>query len=92
MFTNHQTHPSRKHANRSLQHYIVSRLEDFEDAGEEDSLDEYTDEDVIESVCTALANTVLSNVQGQHALVVRLWACALVDTLKVFVHKWLFGR
>lgn len=49
---------------------VVPRLEDFEDTGEEDSLDEYTDEDVIESVCGALANTMLSTVQGQHAMVV----------------------
>lgn len=49
---------------------LLSQLEDFEDSGEEDSLDEYTDEDVIESVCAALANTVLSSVQGQHAMVV----------------------
>ncbi|KAK8719041.1 hypothetical protein OTU49_014284 [Cherax quadricarinatus] len=49
---------------------LLAQLEDMEDDGEEDSLDEYTDEDVIECVCTALANTVLSSVQGQHALVV----------------------
>nr|XP_053641956.1 uncharacterized protein LOC128695408 isoform X2 [Cherax quadricarinatus] len=48
---------------------LLAQLEDMEDDGEEDSLDEYTDEDVIECVCTALANTVLSSVQGQHALV-----------------------
>lgn len=49
---------------------IVNRLEDLEDEEEEDSLDDYTDEDVIDSVCNALVNTVLSSVQGQHALVV----------------------
>ncbi|XP_045604276.2 LOW QUALITY PROTEIN: uncharacterized protein KIAA0825 homolog [Procambarus clarkii] len=49
---------------------LLAQLEEMEDNGEEDSLDEYTDEDVIESVCTALTNTVLSSVQGQHALVV----------------------
>ncbi|KAK8384883.1 hypothetical protein O3P69_014449 [Scylla paramamosain] len=49
---------------------LLAQLEDFEEENEEDSLDEYTDEDVIESLCTALANTVLSSVQGQHALVV----------------------
>ncbi|KAG0701610.1 hypothetical protein GWK47_002899 [Chionoecetes opilio] len=49
---------------------LLAQLEEFEEEGEEDSLDEYTDEDVIESMCTALANTVLSHVQGQHALVV----------------------
>lgn len=50
---------------------VSCRLEDLEDEGEYDSLDEYTDEEVIDCVCTSLANTVLSSVQGQHALVVR---------------------
>ncbi|XP_069999945.1 uncharacterized protein KIAA0825 homolog [Penaeus vannamei] len=51
---------------------LLFQLEDLEDEDEEDSLDDYTDEDVIDSVCNALANTVLSSVQGQHALVV-IW-------------------
>ncbi|XP_071529322.1 uncharacterized protein KIAA0825 homolog isoform X1 [Panulirus ornatus] len=59
------------HLNQMTQS-LLAQLEDMEDEGEEDSLDDYTDEDVIESVCTALANTVLSSVQGQHALVV-IW-------------------
>ena len=35
-------------------------------------MDEYSDEDVIDCICTSLANTVLSTVQGQHALVVSM--------------------
>ena len=37
---------------------------------EEDSLDDYSDEEVLESMSLCLTNTVLSAVQGQHALVV----------------------
>ena len=48
------------------------RLEEIEDDVEEDGMDEYSDEDVIDCICTSLANTVLSTVQGQHALVVSM--------------------
>ncbi|KAG7172907.1 uncharacterized protein LOC121861211 [Homarus americanus] len=56
------------HLNQMTQ-ALLAQLDDLDDEGEEDSLDDYTDEEVVESVCTALANTVLSSVQGQHALV-----------------------
>lgn len=49
---------------------LLSQLEDMENDEEEDTMDDYSDEDVIDCLCTSLSSTVLSSVQGQHALVV----------------------
>lgn len=73
------------HTSSPIYVYLLNRLEDLEDEDEEDSLDDYTDEDVIDSVCNALANTVLSSVQGQHALVVS----SLIDgSVYHYCKKW----
>ncbi|XP_076041166.1 uncharacterized protein LOC143025411 [Oratosquilla oratoria] len=55
---------------------LLSRLneEEGEDEEEEDLLEDYTDEELIQSICTSLANKLLSSVQGQHALQV-IWEC-----------------
>ncbi|KAK4327864.1 hypothetical protein Pmani_001671 [Petrolisthes manimaculis] len=56
---------------RQMTHSLLAQLEGCDDSGEEeDCLDDYTDEEVVECVCNSLANAVLSTVQGQHALVV----------------------
>ncbi|XP_064077813.1 uncharacterized protein KIAA0825 homolog isoform X2 [Macrobrachium nipponense] len=47
---------------------LLAQLEDLEDDEEEDTIDEYSDEDVIDCMCLAHANTVMASAQGQHAL------------------------
>lgn len=69
------------------------RLESCEESGEEeDCLDDYTDEEVVECVCTSLANTVLSTVQGQHALVVSISMLLFLwfTFIAIFVHAYLY--
>ncbi|CAL4063164.1 unnamed protein product, partial [Meganyctiphanes norvegica] len=57
---------------KTMTQKIIRQLEDYEREEELDSLDEYYDEEVVDSICTALASQLLATTQGQHALLL-IW-------------------
>ena len=58
-----------------------NRLRKPEEEEELEDFDQYTDEDVIDCLYTGLADEMLSNTQGQHALGVSSFLFALLNPM-----------